>query len=79
MQPETTHRRVYHPFFTISPAPIDRRAAAFDPQSIRQWRDAVGVSEESLGLAAQLDCIAGAEAQQNGLRYRGFVKTQTLE
>lgn len=60
-------------------APIDRRAAAFDPQSIRQWRDAVGVSEESLGRAAQLDCIAGAEAQQNGLRYRGFVKAQTLE
>lgn len=41
---------------------IDRSAAAFDPQSIRRWRDAVGVSEESLGRAAQMDCIAGAEA-----------------
>lgn len=39
---------------------IDR--SAVDPQSIRQWRDAVGVSEESLGRAAQMDCIAGAEA-----------------
>lgn len=41
---------------------IDRSAATFDPQSIRQWREAVGVSEESLGRAAQMDCIAGAEA-----------------